>query len=439
LYDERYRASRVTRRVARDRPAAGFLERWTRELIRCWEEVLGVSPIGPHDAPFLSLGASSLHAAQVSAMLNQLPGVALTPGELLAGVTIAEQAKLLRDRDPGRAAVFRWLRRGAEDKPTLVLIHPAGGTEWSYIDFVRALGDTCSVAAACHPELAAAPSAPPLRSVAELARYYADELIKLDLPRFVIGGHSFGGTVALEIACRLAGTELQPAGVILFDALLPARLRIDPRLRRKLGRLAVAHPALGRLIPSARKLLATEQISLRFCRWLAVHDCVFDAPKHVVAAARFCFPGDEQLPRRLAPLDFAAAWALLYARLVEHGLQDELARFVAPHLDAFETLRHAKVWMRNETMLAEHRSEQSFDGSVLHVACDGNPRADGWRARCRGPFRVVRAPIRGTGRFSPHICMFDRDNIALFAPAVVEFLDQIDRGRSPGVARAERA
>ena len=70
-------------------------------IARIWSEVLGIEPIGVHDA-FLSIGGDSLKATQVVARLSSELQVSISLGDVLQAPTIADLAALLkRNTNPG--------------------------------------------------------------------------------------------------------------------------------------------------------------------------------------------------------------------------------------------------------------------------------------------------------------------------------------------------
>ncbi len=113
--------------------------------------------------------------------------------------------------------VVHRLRPDADDDG-IFLVHPAGGSIFGYRAFARHSRFRGALNALAFPnELAAArPDVP------ELAAYYVDEVRKVQ-PHgpYLLGGYSFGGTVAFEMTRQLEAGGEDVRRLIMFDALPP--------------------------------------------------------------------------------------------------------------------------------------------------------------------------------------------------------------------------
>ncbi|MGY1638680.1 beta-ketoacyl synthase N-terminal-like domain-containing protein [Geodermatophilus sp. SYSU D00742] len=117
------------------------------------------------------------------------------------------------DRADERLGSLVPVRRGS-GRRTVFLVHPAGGTTVCYTDLARHLtGDDTVYAIGLG---AGAEEAPSIR---RLARRYVD-LVRGVQPSgpYLIGGYSFGGNVAVEMALQLEAAGEQVEQVVLFDA-----------------------------------------------------------------------------------------------------------------------------------------------------------------------------------------------------------------------------
>ena len=95
------------------------------------------------------------------------------------------------------------------------LVHPAGGTTVCYTDLARHLADDDSLYGIGFPtDLADSP-----QSIRDLARRYLEQ-VRVVQPQgpYRIGGYSFGGNVAFEMALLLQRAGEQVGQVILFDS-----------------------------------------------------------------------------------------------------------------------------------------------------------------------------------------------------------------------------
>ena len=104
--------------------------------------------------------------------------------------------------------------RASGGRPPLFLVHPIGGNVLCYLDLVKHLPVDQPVYAL--QAAGAEPGATPLRTMSDLAASYI-EAIRRVRPRgpYHIGGWSFGGYVAVEMARQLDDEEL--AQLIVLD------------------------------------------------------------------------------------------------------------------------------------------------------------------------------------------------------------------------------
>lgn len=213
-------------------------ERW---LVVLWEEALGRSPIGVTDdlaAPGEDGAPAGSAASAVAAAVADRLGPDESPGAdlLLAAGTVERMANLLRERLEGNGGnplrVLRAPDPEAGAQRPLFLFHPAGGPTSVY-----------------HALVARLPVGPPvyglerlddLRDVETKADRYL-EIIREVAPAgpYRLGGWSFGGVLAYEVAQRLLAAGETVETVVMIDSILPlpapagdARGRVVERYRR---------------------------------------------------------------------------------------------------------------------------------------------------------------------------------------------------------------
>jgi thioesterase domain-containing protein len=174
-----------------------------RALTRIWEAVLGVEPIGVRDN-FFHLGGHSFLALHLLARVQQHFGQALPLSALLQGATVEALAAIVRRQQAaGTLSPLVALQRGgAAAKPPFFCVHPSGGNVLCYYDLARHLGPDQPFYALEDP----ATVEEQVRHVriAEMATIYLQHIRQMQ-PHgpYLLGGWSFGGLVAFEMAQQL--------------------------------------------------------------------------------------------------------------------------------------------------------------------------------------------------------------------------------------------
>ncbi|MFI1799468.1 amino acid adenylation domain-containing protein [Streptomyces sp. NPDC020379] len=200
-------------------------DEYERTLAEILGELLQLPAVGVHDNIF-DLGGTSLTAMRLVVLIEQRYGSNIPLSEFVASPTVAELAERLRGG--GAVSAFDPLVpiRAAGDKRPMFFVHPMGGNVLCYLRFTPHLPEDQPLYA-----LQAAGSdagTEPLRSVPEIAASYV-EAIKRVQPSgpYAIGGWSFGGFVAFEMARQLRAAGEEIASLVLLDttALNPGRRR----------------------------------------------------------------------------------------------------------------------------------------------------------------------------------------------------------------------
>jgi len=211
------------------------------QLTEIWERVLGVRPIGLNDN-FFELGGHSLQAVRMFAEVEKAFCKNIPIGTLFQAGSIKKLAQILRE-DCGSAPVSSLVAvQPNGSQAPFFCIHPLGGDVLLYRDLARHLG----------------PDQPfyglrALRSngqqvgqmtVEAMAEHYIREIQTIQ-PRgpYFLGGLSFGGVIAFEMAQQLSTFGQKVALLALFDTeLFPTSFRsklhyFERRLRLHMDRL----------------------------------------------------------------------------------------------------------------------------------------------------------------------------------------------------------
>ena len=169
------------------------------------------------DVDLLDVGVDSLAAIGMLTRVRDELRTELTFTQLMQAGTVRGVAALCAAQ-PGRApaSCLSTLRAGTEDD--LFLVHPAGGTTLCYVELAAGLPAGLAVHGIAYPE-GLAGSRPTLRA---LAARYVEEVRRVQ-PHgpYRLGGYSFGGNVALEMAVQLEAAGQDVRTVLLIDSHVP--------------------------------------------------------------------------------------------------------------------------------------------------------------------------------------------------------------------------
>jgi len=244
-----------------------------RELAEIWSTVLGVEPVGRDDDLF-DLGGDSFVAVQLLARINAVMRLNLASHELLQAPTIAALARSIEHHkgaaDGGampcapQHAPLVDLRRDPSKQP-LFLVHPVGGHVYVYRDLASCLGQEQRVYGLEAQGVDGRME--PLGSIPEMAvQYVAAVRARQPEGPYYLGGMSFGGLVAYEMAQILQTQGQEVALVVMIDTPgpgeMPASLNSDAEIIAYLLDLGALDPALAAEICE----LAPEEQLARFIR-----------------------------------------------------------------------------------------------------------------------------------------------------------------------------
>jgi aspartate racemase len=210
-----------------------------KQLVRIWEECLGVRPIGIHD-DFFELGGHSLLAIRLFARLEEALEQKLPLAMLFQAPSVAQLAALIR----GGGFVKSWRAlvpiQSRGTRPPLFAVPGVDGQPIGFHRLAQLLGDDQPLYGLQSRGLDGRER--PLARLEDIAAYFVDELRELypQGPCYVIGA-CMGGVIAFEMARQLqaAGREVRFLGLI--DAWPPPVS--SPGRRDRIW----AHPVFARL------------------------------------------------------------------------------------------------------------------------------------------------------------------------------------------------
>jgi amino acid adenylation domain-containing protein len=184
-------------------------------LVRIWEAVLGVQPIGVTDN-FFEIGGHSLVAVKLMHRIEQAFGRKLPIATLLQAPTIELLASILRQKESSPSWSCLVPIQTGGSKPPFFCVHGINGTVVRFRDLARHLGSDqpfYGVQAYGLDERHSAHT-----RTEDMASLYLREIrcIQPEGPYF-LGGYSFGGALAFEMAHQLTALGRERAVVVLFD------------------------------------------------------------------------------------------------------------------------------------------------------------------------------------------------------------------------------
>ncbi|MEU3781173.1 amino acid adenylation domain-containing protein [Streptomyces sp900129855] len=193
-----------------------------RVLVGILAELLELPAVGVRDN-FFDIGGTSLTAMRLVMTIEKRYGVSVPLSAFVAAPTVAGLAQRLRGGDA--AARFDPVVpiRTEGDKPPLILVHPLGGHVLCYVRLARHLPQDQPVYAL--QAWGTVPGTEPLSSIQEMAAGYL-EAVRGACPEgpYVIGGWSFGGFVAFEMARQLRRSDPGALhGTVLIDPIAVKR------------------------------------------------------------------------------------------------------------------------------------------------------------------------------------------------------------------------
>ena len=201
------------------------------QLIKIWEEVLRVEPVGLRDN-FFELGGDSLLAVRLFAQIDKAFGQKLPLATLFQAPTVEQLANVLRQEEwsPPWSALVPIQPRGS--KPPFFCVHAHGGEVLIFKDLAKRLGPDQPFYGLQALWLNGDQARP--TRVEEMAAHYLKEIQTLqpEGPYF-LGGYCYGGKVAFEMAQQLYAQGQEVALLVMLDAYAPGYPQRLPWVQRQ--------------------------------------------------------------------------------------------------------------------------------------------------------------------------------------------------------------
>lgn len=187
-----------------------------RTLLEIWQDVLKTPDIGVNDHFFDELAGSSVQGLQVFAEISNRLDLDLAPTTLLQSPTVAELAEIVRSGEGEQTSRSLIPVRSQGSKTPFFCVHGGGGGVFFVRDIAAHIPSDRPVYGLQAAGFDGLPS--PYRPMEEIAARYLSE-IRAVQPHgpYLLGGLSFGGLVAMEMAQQLKRQGEKTALVALLD------------------------------------------------------------------------------------------------------------------------------------------------------------------------------------------------------------------------------
>jgi thioesterase domain-containing protein/aryl carrier-like protein len=183
------------------------------------ESVMGVSRIGV-TTDLVGYGMTSVTVSRLAVRLRQVFGRAIPLTYIISHATIAQLAAWLGTSESAALAWQPLVPMGGSAAPRrFYCVHPIAGDVSVFFDLARAMAPGRQFVALQAPGLR--PGDPEPDSVEALAALYVDGLSADSPDPIDIGGYSFGGVVAFEIARQMEARGRPPRSLVIIDTPAP--------------------------------------------------------------------------------------------------------------------------------------------------------------------------------------------------------------------------
>jgi acyl transferase domain-containing protein/thioesterase domain-containing protein/acyl carrier protein len=198
-------------------------------LANIWQTFLGIEQVGIYD-DFFELGGDSLTAVQLITKLRKTLKTDLSAHSLLNTPTIAALADFIGKTTPellnqALPSLLVEIQTGNSLKPPLFLMHPVGGHVYFYRDLASYLSLDQPVYGIQAEGLDG--ETEPLSQVEEMATHYIGAMrVRQPEGPYFLGGGSFGGMVAFEMAQQLHTLGQKVALLTMIDTPGPTQMPV---------------------------------------------------------------------------------------------------------------------------------------------------------------------------------------------------------------------
>lgn len=195
-----------------------------RQLVKIWEDVLGIHPVGIQDN-FFELGGHSLMAVKLVAQLEKVMGSRVPVAEVFLRPTVEQLAGYLKELQPKKTLQHIVEIQGKGAQRPLFLVHGVGGGMfWGYTNLANHLGKDQPIMAFSSQGLNGQEE---FKTIREMAACYVAELLEYQPEGpYRLGGYCFGGNVAYEMA-RILEAQGQEVSLLALINCMPPNSSYD--------------------------------------------------------------------------------------------------------------------------------------------------------------------------------------------------------------------
>lgn len=359
-------------------------------LVRIWEELLQIQPIGLTDN-FFELGGHSILAVRLMSHIFKEFGQELDIADIFHYPTVGELAMALRRRTNGLEKTSLVAIQPQGTKPAFFCVHPSGGAVFRYNNLIERLGtDYPFYIHTIEFSLAEANSIT-VEAVAE--RYVADLLKQQPDGPYLLGGWSMGGVIALEMAQQLQQQGRTVALLAVIDSNISSPER---RAKAREEKIELSDDDIVMAMMKELRLPVTE----RFAGWTQEEQITYVLAK---AKEMNFIPNDvvfEQVRRFYRTLVVYAHIANIYE-----------ARDYTQRIDYF--MADSGLYSISATSEEEQREIRRMEQTLQR-----------WRELARGAFELHSVP-------GNHLQLMDEPNVQSLAALLRQCIDRVAAELAP--------
>jgi amino acid adenylation domain-containing protein len=239
------------------------------QLVHLWEEILDIRPVGTTDN-FFELGGHSFITLRLMGQIKKRFGQDVPLASFFRGPTIRQLASILRGRNDEVSQTPLVIIQPAGSRLPFFCVHEVTGSVLRYTNLALQLGADQPFYALQTPRFEGGRE--PYQAVEEMASDYLKAVrdVQPEGP-YQLGGWSFGGIVAFEMAQQLEKAGHEVALLAMFDAAAPSPAGTEERAPdeitllvglTRLNNVMLSEELLRQLDPQARVRYVLEQLRL---------------------------------------------------------------------------------------------------------------------------------------------------------------------------------